>query len=249
MTARPRAPSGGSHDGRRQVITGAALCPSPPLLCPELTGREPVLPELRAACSKAVGRLLDDAPEVIVIVGPAATTGAWDAASGLDPSVFAPAAARARTGPCPLSLGLGVMLLDHACYPGRRRLQAIGQDEPAAVCARLGAELASSPGRTGLLVMADGTARRSPKAPGYLDPRAAAFDALVEAAVRAGELGSLLRLDQELARDLMAGGRPSWQVLAGAMPSPPAAAEILYCDAPFGVAYLVAYLSPVRTAA
>jgi hypothetical protein len=40
------------------VITGAALCPSPPLLYPGVTGREAVVPELRAACADAVGRLL-----------------------------------------------------------------------------------------------------------------------------------------------------------------------------------------------
>src|SRR5205823_4176893 len=36
--------------------------------------------------------------------------------------------------------------------------------------------------------------------------------------VRAGRLGALLDLDEALALDLMATGRPAWQVLAGAMP-------------------------------
>ena len=34
------------------MITGAALCPWPPLLVRELTGADPVLPELRAACAE-----------------------------------------------------------------------------------------------------------------------------------------------------------------------------------------------------
>jgi hypothetical protein len=181
---------------------------------------------------------------VIVIVGPATKTGTWDAASRLNPSVFAPPVARTGTGSLPLSLGLGAMLLDEAGYRGARRLRAVGHDEPARACVRLGGELGDSDARTALLVIGDGSARRSRKAPGYLDPRAAAFDAEVERAVGAGELHALQRLDKALARDLMATGRPAWQVLSGAMGSPAATAEVLYCDDPFGVAYLVAYLTP-----
>ncbi len=224
------------------MLIGAALAPSPPLLCAQLTGRRPVLPELRAACAEVVRRLLADDADLVVVVGPAAATGAWDPASRLDLSAYAPAVASTGTGSPPLALGLGAMLLDQAGYAGPRRLQAVGQDEPTSACAKLGAELAGEGARTALLVMGDGSARRSLKAPGYLDPRAAGFDAEVERAVRAGDTGALLRLDQALARDLMAGGRPAWQVLAGALPSPAPATEVLYCDDPFGVAYLVVFM-------
>jgi hypothetical protein len=226
------------------VITGAAMCPSPPLLCAQLTGRTPVLPELRAACSEVVARLLGSDAELVAVVGPAAATGAWDPASRLNLAAFAPPNADTGTRLLPLALGLGAMLLDQAGYAGPRRLQAIGQDEPAGACAKLGADLAEEGVRTALLVMGDGSARRGRKAPGYLDARAAGFDAHVEGAVRTGDTGALLRLDPALARDLMAAGRPAWQVLAGAMPSPAPATEVLYCDDPFGVAYLVAYLRP-----
>ena len=226
------------------MITGAALAPSPPLLCAQLTGRKPVLPELRAACSEAVGRMLGEDPEVVIVVGPAVATGTWDPASRLNLSAFAPPLASTGTDSLPLALGLGAMLLDQQGYRGPRRLQAIGQDEPASACAKLGADLAGPSARTALLVMGDGSARRGLKAPGYLDPRAEGFDAEVERAVRAGDTGALLRLDEALARDLMAGGRPAWQVLAGALSAPAPVPEVLYCDDPFGVAYLVAYLRP-----
>ena len=226
------------------MITGAALCPSPPLLSAQVTGRRPVLPELRAACAEAVRRLLAEEPEVVVVVGPAATTGAWDPASRLDLSAFAPPNASPGAGSPPLALGLGAMLLDQAGYAGPRRLKAIGQDERPGACAKLGAEVADGSARAALLVMGDGSARRGLKAPGYLDPRAAGFDTEVERAVRAWDSDALLRLDQALARDLMATGRPAWQVLAGAMPAPAPASEVLYRDDPFGVAYLVAYVRP-----
>lgn len=228
--------------GTAPVITTAALCPSPPLLHPAVTGGDPVLPELRAACAEVARRLVNDAPELIVVIGPADATGAWDAASRLDPSRYAPGTARTGTRSLPLPLGLGAMLLDQAGYRGPRALRAVSHDEPAGACASLGAELAGSGARTALLVMGDGSARRTLKAPGYLDPRAAAFDADVETAVREGEISRLQQLDANLARDLMATGRPAWQVLSGALVTRRPVTEVLYCDAPFGVGYLVAYL-------
>jgi hypothetical protein len=254
------------------VIVAAALCASPPLLHPALTGREAVLPELRAACAEAVGRLLRSDPETVVVVGPAAAAGEWDAAGCFDAAAFAPGSAGPGSagrgsvapvgaGALPLSLGLGAMLLDQGGYQGPRRLLAVGADEPASACAALGAELAAGAARTALLVMGDGSARRTLKAPGHLDPRAEPFDAEVERAVRAGWLGALLELDEALARDLMVTGRPAWQVLAGAMldgadgdgadgdgagADGAAVSEVLYRDDPFGVAYLVACLHSHR---
>ena len=106
---------------------------------------------------------------------------------------------------------------------------------------KLGQELAGRSNRTALLVMADGSACRSPRAPGHFDQRAAGFDAAIEHAVRTGDLGALHALDQDLARDLLAAARPTWQVLAAAMPSH-LDARILYANAPLGVYYLVACL-------
>ena len=141
----------------------------------------------------------------------------------------------------PLGLGLGAMLLDDAGYAGPRVLQAVAEDAPAAECLELGASLAGRAPRAGLLIVGDGSARRSPKAPGHLDERAAPFDASVERALRDGDMTALAGLDPHLARELMATGRAAWQVLAGAFGAPPVG-EILYSGAPFGVSYLVAVL-------
>ncbi|MGD0244857.1 MAG: hypothetical protein ABSB59_31640 [Streptosporangiaceae bacterium] len=228
------------------MIVAAALCASPPLLHPALTGRDVVLPELRAACAEAVARLLGEDPETVVVVGPAVATGEWEPDGVLDSTAFAPGAASGGSGrgSLPLSLGLGAMLLDQAGYRGPRRLLAVSADEVTSACAALGAELAVGATRMAMLVMGDGSARRSLKAPGHLDPRAEPFDAQVEQAVRDGRPGALLKLDEALARDLMATGRPAWQVLAGAIPNDALVTEVLYRDDPFGVAYLVASLHP-----
>jgi hypothetical protein len=299
------------------MIVAAAICPSPPLLASELTGAADVLPELRAACAAAVARLLAAAPDVVAVAGPAETTGPWDPAGELSLASFAPALSagghwyadrlpednskkrnawpRAAAPPLPLSLGLGALLLDEAGYRGSRVLQGVAEYEPAAGCLALGREIAASAPRVALLAVGDGTARRSASAPGYLDERAAPFDEAVERAVRDGDLSAIAALDPVLAADLLAAGRPAWQLLAGALsaslpppdnpaaghPSPdnpaaghpypdnPAAGhpgaghqatddrsvsqsapagrlqtEVLYSDAPLGVAYLVAILFP-----
>jgi hypothetical protein len=152
----------------------------------------------------------------------------------------------------PLALGIGARLLDQAGYTGPRTFHGIGEDEPAAACLAMGRELASSAPRVALLAVGDGSARRSAAAPGYLDERAGPFDEAVERAVRDGDLPAIAALDPALATDLLAAGRPAWQTLAGALSAPhapeaPAArpqTEVLYSDAPLGVAYLVATFIP-----
>ena len=137
---------------------------------------------------------------------------------------------------------MGCWLLGAAGYRGARILQAVGAGEPAERCASLGAGIAAGPGRRALLVLADGSARRTLKAPGYLDERSAAFDDVIEQAVLAGRLDALAAVDSALAGDLMAAGRPAWHMLAGALAGRKVASEIRYRGDPFGVAYLVASL-------
>ena len=212
-----------------------------------------MLPELRDACARAVAELVRADPEVIVVVGPAAETAEWDPESRPDLSPYAPALGPAGRAGLPLALGLGALLLDQAGYTGRRVLQAVAGHEPAQPCTALGAQWAAAAtatagtGATAMLAMGDGSARRSTAAPGYLDERAVPFDTAVEDAVRAGDLAVLAGVDPALARDLMATGRPVWQVLAGALgPAQRPATDILYADAPFGVAYLVAVFTPAE---
>ena len=243
------------------MIVRAALCPSPPLLAVGVSGQTDVLPELRDACEAAVGWLLAAAPDAVTVVGPAATTASWPPDSAPDLAMHAPAlnlrarlaaAARPALDPVsptlPLSLALGAQLLDAAGYDGPRVLQSIAESASPAVCADLGRDLAADAPLSALLVMGDGTARRSAAAPGYLDERAEPFDTVVEQAIRDGDVAALAALDPDLARDLLAVGRPAWQVLAGALaattPVRPQT-RILYSDAPLGVAYLVATLDPV----
>lgn len=230
------------------MLIAAALCPAPPLLARELTGADPVLPELRQACREAVGELIRADADVVVVVGVADEERAVDPTARLDVTTYAPALrARGRADPAgldalPLPIGLGSRLLDEAGYHGRRELQSVGEGTSPTACAALGTRLADAAPRVALLVMADGSARRSRRAPGYLDVRAEPFDAEVGRAIRTGDLPALLALDDALASELMATGRPAWQVLAGAAAGRLPSCVVRYDDAPFGVGYLVASL-------
>ena len=116
---------------------------------------------------------------------------------------------------------IGAQLLDAAGYSGPRVLQSVAESASPDACRDLGRDLAADAPLTALLVLGDGSARRSAAAPGYLDERAEPFDTVVEQALRDGDLPALAALDPDLARDLLAAGRPAWQALAGAL-TPPA---------------------------
>jgi hypothetical protein len=235
------------------MLIAAALCPAPPLLARELTGADPVLPELRQACRAAVDELVRADADVVVVVGVAGDERTFDPRARLDVTTYAPALrVPGRDGdragldslpPLPLPIGLGSRLLDEAGYRGRRELQSVAAATPPTACAGLGSRLADAAPHVALLVMADGSARRSRRAPGYLDVRAEPFDAEVSRAVRTGDMAALLALDDALAAELMATGRPAWQVLAGAAAGRRPSCVVRYDDAPFGVGYLVASLS------
>jgi hypothetical protein len=94
----------------------------------------------------------------------------------------------------------------------------------------------------GLLVMGDGSACRTTRAPGYADPRADPFDASATKALVDADPAGLLALDPALAAELMAAGRAPWQVLAGVPGS--YRGELLYDAAPYGVQYTVATWRP-----
>jgi hypothetical protein len=122
--------------------------------------------------------------------------------------------------------------------------QAAGPGVSAAERAVAGAgsaEKAASAGEDiGLLVIGDGAAMHTEKAPGHLDERAGPFDDAVAAALAAADPTALAALDRAQAADLWASGRAPWQVLAGATRDGAWKGELLHSSRPFGVGYHVA---------
>ncbi|MEX5633195.1 hypothetical protein [Parafrankia sp. FMc2] len=226
------------------TLIAAAVCPHPPLLVPEVAGVDPI--EARDHAVSAVSRLCALGPDRIVLVGDDVRDAVYDETStgslagfGVDltiplgePAPPIPGAATGGAGGgcrmLPLSLTVGAWLLHEVGWAGARAARGVPATTTPQAAAALGAHLVAAAeadgSRLALLVMGDASARRTVRAPGSLDPRAAAHDAAVAAALAGVDTDALLALDPELARDLLAPGRASWQVLAGAVRRATAAA-------------------------
>lgn len=213
-------------------LVAAAVCPFPPLLVPGVgAGATAELDDLRAACDAAVAELLAAKPDRISTIG-----------AGPEPS-----GAEVGRPDLPLSQAIGVWLLArHGLAESPAAGQIVSADTPPAECARLGSSYAAEARRVALLVLGDGTACRSPRAPGYLDPRAEPYDAAVAQALAEADPEAVLALDPDLAQDLRCAGRAPWQVLAGAVVADGRRwrGRLYYDDAPYGVAYFVATWHP-----
>lgn len=237
------------------MLVAAACCPCPPLLVPEVaSGAAGELEALRAACMDAVGVLAAARPDVLVVVGPAEQAGRGPYPQGAGGSFRGFGVDLAvRLGPAgdavpepgerelPPSLAVGAWLLERAEWNGTP-VEGLGVGEPLAGerCAEAGREIAAGKRRVALLVMGDGSARRTRKAPGYHDERAAGFDAAAARALGAADTAALAALDAELAAELQATGRACWQVAAGAAEDAALRGALLYDEAPYGVGYFVA---------
>ncbi|MFI0777255.1 class III extradiol dioxygenase subunit B-like domain-containing protein [Streptomyces sp. NPDC021212] len=238
------------------MLIAAAVCPCPPLLVPEVAaGAAPELDALRAACLDAVAALVAARPGRLIVVGPAEPSGLGThpqgatgsfRSFGVDVEVrlggAAPTAGAEDGGrPLPSSLAVGAWLLERAEWDVSP-VEGLGVGEPLAAerCIEVGRKLAASAERVALLVMGDGSACRTLKAPGYLDERAAAFDAEVARALASADTGALASLDEELAHELKAAGRAPLQVLAGAGEGAGLKGELRYDEAPYGVGYFAA---------
>ncbi|MFJ9079261.1 class III extradiol dioxygenase subunit B-like domain-containing protein [Streptomyces sp. NPDC102278] len=231
------------------MLVAAAVCPAPPLLVPEVAaGAAAELGDARTACSDALAVLAASRPDLLVVVGaadqdhggpyPEGARGSFRG-HGVELNVQL---GDGDEGPrvLPTSLAVGAWLLRRARW-GAAPVEGLGVAElEAEQCLRAGRDLAARDARVALLVMGDGSACRTLKAPGYLDERAAGFDAAAARALGSADTTALAALDVDLARRLKAAGRAPWQVLAGAAEGAGLDGRLLYEDAPYGVSYFVA---------
>jgi hypothetical protein len=211
-----------------------AVCPATPLLSPDVSVSPDGVAAMQAACRAAVAALLDATPDRVVVIGEAPRLGAYDGTwdwrgFGLP--------ARGVGDRLPRALAVGAWLLDDAGWEGPRDYLGLPAETPPATCAEQGAGIGGAPA---LLVIGDGSARRSLKAPGHLDPRAEAYDEALAAALSSADLEALSALDPALAADLMVGGRAAFQALAAAAAGAAWEPRLLLHEAPYGVGWLAA---------
>lgn len=216
------------------MITDVVIVPGAPLLLPEYQGRVPAAPGLLEACVSAVRDAVATAAHVVVVH-----------ATDREPRSTRPA--------------LGLRVADHLLAETHVGFSvdhvAVAWDATVAECVSAGRDVAeralagpltgAAPPTT-VLVVADGSARRTEKAPGHLDPRSHEVDDLIVDAVGGaaeGGLDRLLELDPDVCADLLVAGRAPLQVLAAAARD--VRFEVASCEVsdPFGVLYVVAHLA------
>lgn len=219
------------------MLAAAAVVPTPPLLVPEIAaGSADRDADLRTAALDAVARVLAAEPDRVVVVGAAPTAGPLSGEP--DWHRFGVRLPRPDR-PLPLPHGIGTWLLRQVGCSLPIEHLGVATDARPDECAELGRDLVAG-ARTALLICGDGTARRDERAPGHFSPAAAGFDQRVDAALRSGDPAGLLALDPEEATELWVGGRPAWQVLAGAAEGGRWNPEVNYAAEPYGVHYVVA---------
>ncbi|TCO34045.1 hypothetical protein EV652_102110 [Kribbella steppae] len=222
-------------------VVSAAVCPHPPLLVPEVaSAAAPELDDLRAACLTAIEHL--SAADRLLVVGSGPSQQQYDGSAGGTFGAYGAPGVCVGTGApvLPLSLAMGAWLIEQtkaADLP--RTYLAVPADASPAHCLELGREIAAGNDRIGLLVLGDGSARRSEHSPVHLHPRAEIFDTTVANALDHADSAVLAALDPDLAAELQAAGRAPWQVLAGVLETG-LSGDLTYHAAPYGVGYFVA---------
>ena len=181
---------------------------------------------MRSAALESVTALAATDPDRIIVVGTGALEHPADESAG---GTLAGHGVDVRAGGpdllLPLSLTIGAWLLDQAGWAGPRTYTttSVPTDD-----------------RVALLVMAGGSARRSLKAPGYLDERAESHDAAIGVALGSGDADALASLDVHLSDELLAPGARALVVLGEMTKGADVTARLRWDGAPFGVAYWVA---------
>ncbi|MFX4286883.1 hypothetical protein ACQBJO_01780 [Janibacter sp. G349] len=216
------------------MIRAAVVVPAAPALLPGIGGTADPLADVRERAAALVAATAGTkGADRLVVVGSGPATRVWlgDAPSG---------AARFTTGrvldgALPTDLEIGRLLAPST--GGEVVLQSVAADATPQECASLGHELAADLPAV-LLVVADGPATLTEKAPGHLQPDAAPFAAELSRAVAQADSAALAALDPAVCDRLWMRGRPALQVLAAATDG--LAGELVADEAPFGVQYLLA---------
>jgi hypothetical protein len=224
-----------------------AFCPCAPVLVPDVAqGAASETAELLAACDGAVAWLAATTAPTgpVLVVGPGPVERHLDGSAGGTLAGFGVPvqAGGARSTELPLALTIGAWLLDRAAVARERRgYLAVAQDgSPSGAASTTALATASA-----VLVMGDGPARLSDRAPGGLDPEAAVLDAQIAEALGSGDPAALELLDAEAGARLLAAGTPAWRAVGSALREAHGAdsrwdATVAAHRAPYGVSYLVA---------
>ncbi|MEI2774431.1 MAG: hypothetical protein V9G19_00365 [Tetrasphaera sp.] len=207
------------------MIVAALVVPSAPMLLPEYVGIADPLTEVRARAVAALRARLDDVERVVVV-----------AAGEREP----------RHTKGSLAGRVARVLLAEAGWDGPVTAVGLPLDASADEIVAAATAIAGGADRSLLLVPADGSAKRTEKAPGHYDPRSAGVDAAIVTALQAGDPAALAGLDAALCEELWVTGWAALQVLARCFDGQSVAGEVIWSGDPVGVLYVIAAWRPAR---
>ncbi|MBT0567904.1 hypothetical protein [Williamsia sp. CHRR-6] len=250
------------------MLTALALVPGAPLLVPELSGpgaddtvgvREAVLEVGRRLARSADQWIAIGVGDVDRRADRSMTTPAADcvtvdrpvgsfAGFGVDVVVsLTPDSQLEPDRAMPTSMLIAAWLRGQVAASATVIGHTVRADLDPSAAQRIGSDIvAGLSGSWGVLVVADGSFGLTEKAPGGLIEGAVDEQGRIDAAVATADVATLAALDPVRCAQMGVGGRAALQVAAamwsarGAHASDPNA-ESLYCAAPFGVGYQVAW--------
>jgi hypothetical protein len=229
------------------VIAGAVFCPHPPVLVPEVAGSAaPELDDLRAACRAAIIEANTAGAQLVLLGSAPSSLLHSPLARGSLAGFGVPGELHLGAPTCggalelSLSLTVGAWLVRDALGPRSGAIGvSVGPDFAASRAVVELMTLAESRDVV-LLVLGDGSARRSTGAPGYLDDRAAGFDADIADLLATGDADGLEVVDAELGAEMLSAGVPAWRAAGSLLAGARYEAALTYNAAPYGVGYFVA---------
>jgi hypothetical protein len=235
-------------------IVGAALVPAAPVLLPALSGREQPAAVVLNAALCVIRQLIDSAPAEVMVLAEADRYGVFDTSApwGLHRLGGMPARdsgdARATCGePLPVPLAIGAALLRLAGWTGPVDYHALDRSLSPEAAIEYGRKLSSSTLPVGLLLLGNGSACCTDKAPGSFHSGAQAFNEALTSIIRTGDQTTVEQLSAEATAEQLSDIRLPLQVLAGADSPARLRGSIAY-DEPFmGVHYICAAFLPVGT--
>jgi len=223
------------------MISAVVFIPAAPLMCPDVDV-EALLADERAACIELVAELQQDAEHIIVIGSGESTT--WFEQGGIGNTRAFGGVSHYAIGSgrdeLPQALTVGASVVSAAGWAGAVKALVVDAETTAEQRGVLAKELLAKSGdqRTLIVAVGDGSATRTEKAPGYIQPDALDFDAEITRAIGNGDSSAIVAIEQSTADRLWCRGLPTWQVVAQAIDH--AEGTLVLESSPFGVNYLVA---------
>ena len=230
-------------------IVSAALVPAAPVIVPGLSGHTMPAPEVRSAALDAIQRMIDAGVEEVIVLAEADRDGLFDSTApwglhrigGLHP--FSEAGAvfdQLLTMP----LAIGASMLRDAGWTGTTYFHALERTISAEAAAEVGRGLGTTKRSVGLLLLGNGSACCTEKAPGSFHPQANEFNTSLVGMIRQGNRAAMMALPTQGAAEQLSDIRVPLQVFAGATPEHRLVSSIGFTGDFAGVYYICATFLP-----